>query len=155
MQQQKTATLKAIFSEVLADLAFMFTDDEPGGAAPGEQWLETTIGYYGPACGTLHLSCTRAFCAGLAANLLGVSPDDDNAAAAAEDAVKEFMNIVCGQFITATHGTEEVFNLTIPTIVELYETPSSVGEGSSESTTLSIEGQLVQLLYHPDVDPRT
>ena len=47
MLQQKTATLTTIFSEVLANLAFMFTDDEPGPPSAGDIWLETFISYQG------------------------------------------------------------------------------------------------------------
>ena len=39
------------------------------------------------------------------------------------DALREFMNVVCGQFITACHGTDRVFNLSIPTAVECAESP--------------------------------
>ena len=43
MLQQKAPTLTTILSEVLANLAFMFTDDESAEPAPDDRWLETTI----------------------------------------------------------------------------------------------------------------
>ncbi|MBU0718425.1 MAG: chemotaxis protein CheX [Planctomycetes bacterium] len=149
MLEQHTATLTAIFSDVLADLAFMFSDDEQPDVRAGDQWLETLIGYEGPHIGTLRLRCTREFSLKLAANLLGIEPDPDSAQEAAKDATKEFMNIVCGQLITALHGTEPVFNLTLPSIHELPETPDFSQKAESQSSTLSVEGQVIQLSYFP------
>lgn len=150
MQDQKTATLATIFSEVLANLAFMFTDEDPADPPVGDLWFETTIAYSGPVAGTLRLWCTRDFSTRLAANLLGTDPDDPGIEQSASDAVKEFMNIVCGQFVTASHGTEEVFSLTIPRIVELCETPDLKAGEEVETTVISVDGQFVQLSHLPD-----
>ena len=150
MQEQQTATLTTIFSEVLADLAFMFTDDNQTEPSSDDSWLDTTIAYEGSTCGTLRFRCTTEFSVLLAANLLGTQPGDADADAQAKDAVKEFMNILCGQFITAMHGTEDVFNLSIPTIRELEEAPDlSICDGD-QSSTLSVEGHVVQLSYSLD-----
>lgn len=153
MQNQATETLTTIFSEVLADLAFMFTDEEPGELTLGGEWLETTIGYTGCHTGVLRLRCTRVFSIQLAANLLGLDPEDIDTKRSAHDAVKEFMNIVCGQFITAAYGTEEVFDLTIPQVVELPEMPDLKAGGGTEESILSVDGQFVQLAHLPDQVP--
>ncbi len=153
MQDQKTATLATIFSEILANLAFMFTDQDLVDPPAGDVWFETTISYSGPVAGTLRLRCTRGFSTRLAANLLGTDPDDPETEQSASDAVKEFMNIVCGQFITAAHGTEEVFSLTIPEIVELPEKPDLTACEGVETSIVSVDGQLVQLSYLPKGTP--
>ncbi len=145
MQEQKTATLATIFSEVLANLAFMFTDEVAADVATGDLWLETTIAYKGPHKGTLRFRCSSNFSIQLAANLLGVDPKDDDAEEAAKDAAKEFMNIVCGQLVTAIHGTDDVFNLTIPEVRELSEVPDLAADDGSESATLCVDGNLIQL----------
>jgi CheY-specific phosphatase CheX len=149
MLQQKTATLRTIFSEVLANLAFMFTDEEEAEAPLGDTWLETVISYAGPSSGTLRFRCPTEFSALLAANLLGVDPLDDEAGAKGKDAVKGFMNIVCGQFITTVHGADDIFDLTIPEVLELPEAPDLKAMDSAESAALSVEGHLVQLSYLP------
>ncbi len=149
MPQQKTSTLAAIFSEVLANLAFMFNDEEDYDPCSGAAWLETTIEYRGPISERLRLYCTREFSVLLAANLLGVDPADDDAESQAEDAVKEFMNIVCGQLVTALHGTEPVFNLSIPQVTELPGTPDLNSSESNEAVNVSIEGHRVRLERQP------
>lgn len=187
MQDQKTATpttlttLTTIFSDVLANLAFMFTDEERPEPSTGDLWLETTITYSGqrsaindrqsaewvregnlaPAAqsapsrresapsrdreGTLRFRCSSDFSILLAANLLGIDPQDEDAEAKAKDAVKEFMNIICGQLVTAIHGSNEVFDLTIPQIRELPEAPNLGASDDSESSTLCVDGHVIQL----------
>jgi chemotaxis protein CheY-P-specific phosphatase CheC len=150
MLQQKTAKLTTIFSEVLANLAFMFTDDDPAPPTPGEIWFETQISYEGGTeRGTLLFLCNQEFARQLAANLLGIDPDEEDADLKGHDAVKEFMNIVCGQFVTAVHGSEQVFDLTIPAVQELSETPDLESTSCEESCTLSVEGTQIQLRYVP------
>jgi len=114
MLRQRTATPATIFSEVLANLAFMFTDEDIPAPAPGDPWLETIIEYRGSVCGTLTFLCTRGFARLLAANLLAIDPQDPAADTKAEDAAREFMNIVCGQLVTTLHGAERMFDLSIP-----------------------------------------
>ena len=153
MQDQKTATLATIFSEVLANLAFMFTDEDPAHPPPGDVWFETTIAYSGSVAGTLRLRCSRDFSTRLAANLLGTNPEDPDTEQSASDAVMEFMNIVCGQFVTTAYGTEEVFSLTIPEIAELPETPDLTACEGVETSVVSVDGQFVQLSHLPDGTP--
>jgi len=150
MEPLTTANLTPVFSDVLANLAFMFTDENRGDPSPATNWLETTISYHGPTSGTLKLQCPTEFGVLLAANLLGVDAEDDDAGSKAQDAVKEFMNIVCGQFVTTIHGTEQVFDLTIPQTRELTEPPDSTGHDESLVSTLTVEGHSVQLTYAPD-----
>lgn len=150
MQDQKTATLATTFSEVLANLAFMFTDEDLADPPSGDVWFETTIHYSGPAAGTLRLRCTADFSVQLAASLLGIAPDNADAEQGASDAVKEFMNIVCGQFVTAAYGTEGVFNVTIPEISELSDVPDLTVCVGVETCVVSVDDQFVQLSHLPD-----
>ncbi len=149
MQDQKTATLTTVLSEVLANLAFMFTDDGEFDAPVGERWLETTISYEGSTSGSLLLVCTGTFTQQLAANLLGVASSEETTEQESNDAVREFMNVVCGQFVTAAYGTEDVFNLTIPEVVELSVTPDfgDPEDVPDDTALLSVDGQWIRLLH--------
>ena len=149
MSPQTTAALTTVFSDVLGNLAFMFSDGDQADPSSAATWLETTIGYHGPSSGTLRLQCTSEFGVLLAANLLGIDPEDDDAESKAQDAVKEFMNIVCGQFVTAAHGTNDVFDLTIPATRTLEQMPDSLNCDDEWSSTLTVEGHCVQLTYAP------
>ncbi len=149
MQDQEALTLNTIFSEVLQNFAFMFHDEEDVETSPGDVWLEAVIRYRGPQEGTLRLRCTRDFALLLAANLLGTDPESADAPERAGDAAKEFMNILCGQYVTARHGVEDVFDLTIPEIKELTETPDFTPAPNEEAATFSVQGHRVQVLYRP------
>lgn len=153
MQPTTTVTLKTVFSDVLANLAFMFTDDTDATPPAGSGWLETTIGYHGPATGMLRFHCTRDFAVALAANLLGASPEDEDCVQQSQDAIGEFMNIVCGQFITATHGTEQVFDLTIPCTRDLPAPPEFITNDDASALALNVEGQRIELIYVADAVP--
>jgi hypothetical protein len=149
MPPSKPATLATIFSDVLADLAFLFTDEAPPPDTAEDTWLETTIGYRGPVSGDLTFRCPQPFTHLLAANLLGADPQTGVAEEQAHDAVKEFMNIVCGQLVTALHGTDEVFTLTIPGVRLLATPPDLTWNDDDHVSTLWVEGCQLQLLYFP------
>ena len=149
MQQQKTATLATIFSEILADLAFMFSEEDDTHLLPGDEWLETSINYKGTVSGTLRFWCSRSFSVILASNLLGIDPEDEDASSQARDAAKEFMNIICGQFVTAVHGTDSVYELSIPQIEELSETPGCSTTQDSEVAAFIVDGEQIRLSHMP------
>ena len=153
MQTQKAETLARIFSDVLADLAFMFTDEEDIACESlQDPWLETTIGYEGvEASGMLRLRCTRRFTQLLSINLLGADPDVTPSETQSNDAVREFMNIVCGQLVTAIHGTSAVFDLTIPVVTPLGGPPDFDESDGVAAATVSVEQCRLQLLYTPGV----
>lgn len=136
-----------IFSEVLANLAFMFTDEGEFVSDPDDQWLETTIDYNGPNTGTLILNCEREFSNTLATNLLGLDPEEQTEDRHALDATKEFMNIVCGQFVTAAYGSEDVYDLSIPEINTLEEAPDFSTNAEDETSILSVDGKPIQLIH--------
>jgi hypothetical protein len=108
--------LSAVVNEVLGNLAFLIGEDEPHETAAAGEWLEFSISYCGPRAGTLRCWCTPKLARQLAANLLGTEPQAGEAEAAAVDACREFINVLCGQLVTAWYGRQAVFTLTIPTV---------------------------------------
>ena len=76
METQKTTTLTVIFSEVLANLAFMFADEDVLEPSTEDNWMETVISYQGASRGKLTFNCTRDFSILLASNLLGLDPEE-------------------------------------------------------------------------------
>lgn len=149
MQDQKTTTLTTVLSDVLANLAFMFTENGEYETPAGERWLETLASYQGPVSGSLQLTCTETFATQLTVNLLGMESGEETTQQESNDAVKEFMNVICGQYVTAAYGTEDVFNLTIPEVIEQPITPV-FGDQELESqdmALLMVGGQWIQLLH--------
>ena len=133
--------LAAIVGDVLGDLAFLVSDDEQPEPTPDAVWMDCRISYSGPLGGTLRCWCTREFALQLAANLLGLSSDNQAVVDGLEDALCEFMNVVCGQFVTAHHGTDSVFNLSIPTASQCAQAPQFDFDGNETACALSISGE--------------
>ncbi len=149
MQQQKSATLTAIFSDVLANLAFMFTDEDDAPPEADGGWSEASIEYHGCVGGALRLVYPKPFAIELAANLLGTDPADVDAESQAADAVKELMNIICGQLVTAMHGTGAVFNLSIPQVEALSGVPDFSYEQNENICAIGVSGHKIQLSLVP------
>lgn len=139
--------LSAIVADVLGNLAFMVSDEEPNEYPPGAVWVECTVTYHGPPNGRLSCWCTRDFAIQLAANLLGIEPDESDALAGAEDAVREFMNVLCGQMVSIWHGSTSVFSLSIPTVRECLDLPSACGGPAGQHCQLSISGEPLYCSY--------
>ncbi len=150
MPPQQTTNLTEIFSDVLADLAFMMIDDEQLDPPSDTEILETRIEYSGPNRGALKLYCTREFSRTLAGNLLGIDTNDPDVEARAEDAVKEFMNIICGQTVTRLFGTEDVYDLSIPQVDVTFLTSDNSRNDSPDVANLNIEGEWIQLRHDPE-----
>jgi hypothetical protein len=133
--------LATVVVNVLGDLAFMVTDDGPGELPGGTVWMCGEISFRGSVAGTLRCWCTRDLATKLAANLLAVEPHEGEAQIGAEDALREFMNVLCGQLVTSWYGTAGVFNLSIPTVREGIGGPSADEADGKPLCQLSIEGQ--------------
>jgi hypothetical protein len=147
MSPAKTSTLRETFSDILANLAFMFSDDEVPAVLAGESWYETAIRYDGPRHGRLRLWCPQSFMTRLAANLLGVDPQEPETDVKGIDAVKELMNILCGQLVTEFHGGDAIFNLSIPECHRLEAAPRLGGPDDDDAFTLAVNGSGVRLVH--------
>ncbi len=75
----------------------------------------------------------------LAVNILGVDDEDELEEGDAADAVKELVNVICGQLLTSMFGTETVFQLTIPTVEELDRAGWEAAKADGEAIGLSID----------------
>jgi len=121
METKLEQTVSATFCRVLEQLAFMFA--EPAGrdafASQEGEWLILSIGFSGPLVGALQLVVPPRLCIALAANMLGMDDDDDAAGDKGLDAMKEVLNVTCGNILTELAGTDPVFTLTIPEVKPL------------------------------------
>lgn len=137
----RTPELTNVVLEVLGDLAFMVTDDRPAESPAGADWMQGEISYHGDARGTVRCWCTRGLAVRLAANLLGIEAEEGQAHLAAEDALREFMNVLCGQLVTAWHGRAGVFNLSIPRVSVGDGPPAQLGGAARDTCQVSVEGE--------------
>lgn len=115
---QKNVLIDSL-TEVLETTAFMM-------AIPPEEQLPTpekvvlvSIDFTGPVNGTIELCAGSEFAQMLAANVMGLEPDDQEALEKSTDAIKELVNITAGVLLTKlTNSPANIFNLTVPTAQE-------------------------------------
>lgn len=142
-----TPSLVQTFSDVLANLAFMLTADQGDAPPPDTRWLITRISYQGPCSGEVTLRCPEGFAGVLASNLLGIEPNDPEAHAKSHDAMKELMNVLCGQIVTSLHGTESIFSLSIPELQVLDADQLPAPPQDAQTASVFVEGYPVTLFY--------
>jgi CheY-specific phosphatase CheX len=144
-----TPNLATIVGGVLGDMAFLVEDDHQEKPVRAQAWLECSVTFSGPAVGTLRCWCTHGFATQLAANLLGSEADDEEVCGGAIDALREFMNVVCGQLVTAWYGTGQVFNLSIPAVKECGHQPRFDSGRGDTVCRLSVSGQPFYCMFRP------
>ena len=118
MKTNEREALSSVFCTVLERLAFMFGEQAEKDEIPRSSagYLAASISFIGPMRGTLSLTAPAAMCAQLAANILGLDESSAEALEGGQDALKEVLNIVCGQLITSIAGDSPVFDLTVPQV---------------------------------------
>ncbi len=121
MQSEYDTILSEVFCDVLINYGFMFGDPAPKDEllTSDTDYLRTTVSFAGHRTGVIGISTPADLGAQLAANVLGLEPDDDDSIESALDAVKELVNIVCGQFLTSAFGDEPIFDLLPPVSLEI------------------------------------
>lgn len=104
------------FLEVAEQLAFMFGAPADKGRLPlaGTPLSGAAVAFTGDRNGSLALVLPAAAAAEIAANILGLEPGATEAAAAAQDALAELVNVVCGHVVGALAGSGADFRLQPP-----------------------------------------
>ncbi|MCP4679418.1 MAG: chemotaxis protein CheX [Deltaproteobacteria bacterium] len=112
--------------ETLEEAAFIF-------ATPAKEvlsWskdkvLEARLSYTGEATGTLMMAATTDSIAEIAANMLGLEPDEPDVEMKQADALGEMLNIIGGVVVEAWFGSESEVQLDVPRLrtlaVDEYE----------------------------------
>ncbi|MHC4715583.1 MAG: chemotaxis protein CheX [Planctomycetota bacterium] len=117
-------TLCYVAEEQFESLAFMFPvpEDPDTPETVAEEWTTVRVGFAGPFGGQLHLAVPSRMLPILGANMLGM---DDGAPSPDQqvDALKEMINVVCGNLLPTIAGAEAVFNVEAPELVGAGPSP--------------------------------
>jgi CheY-specific phosphatase CheX len=110
--------LVTVFSRVAEELAFMFTDTpDPDDVETAKNvFVKAHMRFKGPINGTLNMIVPESMCPQIAANVLGLDPTDEMFLQAPHDAVKELLNVTCGNLLTEMAGEDPVFDLLPPEV---------------------------------------
>ncbi|MCD6392549.1 MAG: chemotaxis protein CheX [Planctomycetes bacterium] len=102
-------------TEALETTAFMMALPPEEEMPSPTQGVLVRIDFNGPVSGTVELWTGSEFSQMIAANIMGIEPDDEEAQTKSIDAVKELVNIIGGVLLTKlTDSPSDMFNLTVP-----------------------------------------
>lgn len=137
------------FASVMERLAFVFAEPCAGTPPPPpvSPALLVSIGFGGVLAGTIDLAVSRALCVEIAANMLGVDSSDERARERAEDAIREVLNVTCGQILTDLAGERPMFTLTMPRTRELSPELTSELAHDSGTSAFKIDSETVWLRF--------
>ncbi len=123
MDEETREKIDEIFCDVIEKMAFMFGESVPEDELPpaGSEFVRTEMTFSGATEGSIVMAVPAQMCAEVAANVLGVDIDSDLAESRSCDALKELLNVTCGNILTALAGEEPVFDLHPPTLSEINE----------------------------------
>ncbi|MFP4355083.1 MAG: chemotaxis protein CheX [Phycisphaerae bacterium] len=119
MSNKLDETLAGVAEDTIMSLAFLFlmSEDEAGGIE-ADASVTASVEFSGPFAGALFLSAPQPMLDELAANMLGFEqgeaglPSDD----VKNDALKELLNVICGNLLPEIAGNEAVFKVHAPQI---------------------------------------
>jgi chemotaxis protein CheX len=153
MNDKISKILAGIASETFEGLAFMFGfPEEEETADSGESMVVTRVGFQGPFSGRMIMAVTRQTVQELTENMLGlddgeaeISPDDQ------ADALKETINVICGNLLPAIAGKDAVFDIQPPEILEDASSFEKTPHGEFMSVAkLSIDDEPCHLSLYID-----
>jgi len=120
--------LSQVAIETFEKLAFMFAFPKEEAGQPVENRVSAGVVFRGPFSGQVIIHISDAILPELAANMLGVEDEGAVTLDQQYDALKETLNIVCGNLLPAIAGDEPVFHVEMPRILSGGEGLSSVPE---------------------------
>jgi hypothetical protein len=104
-------------NRIFAEAAYMFVDkvNEIDGSLPDpDQFEGVSLMFNGEWAGEFHLWADSRFAAQAAANMLGIDENGNLAQSKGLDAMKELLNMIAGNFLTAAFGDEPKFEQGLP-----------------------------------------
>jgi chemotaxis protein CheY-P-specific phosphatase CheC len=119
MNERVAQTLADETIETLEKLAFIFAESEDDlDQFSDAERITVSADFTGPWPGTLVMEFGVEGLAELSANMLGLDEDETISEEEQRDALKEALNIICGNVLPAIAGSEAVFNISSPQVSE-------------------------------------
>jgi CheY-specific phosphatase CheX len=110
--------ISKIAAETLDKLAFMFASPyDPEDSIQEDPDKGVSASFNGPFSGTLAMKVSEKLLSEIAGNMLGVDDEDEIAPDDKIDALKETINVICGNILPAIGGKQAVFNIGAPEII--------------------------------------
>ncbi len=116
--EQIKETLYSVAEEVLEKLAFIFSfPEEERELMDYNDAVIARVSFKGPFMGTLTMAVSADAIPEIAGNMLGLEDNFDATTEQQYDALKELINVICGNLLPAIAGKQTVFNVEAPNII--------------------------------------
>jgi CheY-specific phosphatase CheX len=109
-----------VAEEVMGKLAFMFSFPQTEGNEDDNNRpsIFATVSFKGPFEGKLIMAVASVLLPQLAGNMLGLEQETDSSPEEQRDALKELINVVCGNLLPELAGKQAIFKVGVPEILE-------------------------------------
>lgn len=146
------ATITNNFCAVFEQFSFMIVNPEHKDNLEQEVsgCLNASIRFSGHRKGSLLLAVPNNMCPELAANILGVEKSQVQGSETCADALKEMLNITCANLLTAIHGEEPFFDISLPIAVSMNRSQWSSLLEDERTQAFRIDGHPCLLLYREE-----
>ncbi len=142
MRAKLEEILSQVTIETLEKLAFMFAfSDEGEESHPTDFMATASVSFTGPFSGTLVMMMSIEVLQELAANMLGLDDGEEITEDQRFDALKETMNVICGNLLPAIAGDKVVFDIDVPEVLPKDQEVKK-GAGIPDEYELSAEVSL-------------
>ena len=120
-ENQDLRMLGRVVIEILEEAAFLFCEpmDEMNRTELSPEVLMAKLGFKGPSSGEMIFSAPPETALEIAANLLGLDPNDPEVSGKGAEAVGEILNIIGGALLKEWFGSSADFEMGIPEVMRV------------------------------------
>ncbi|OQY14545.1 MAG: hypothetical protein B6I30_00160 [Desulfobacteraceae bacterium 4572_187] len=150
MRDKMDKVISKVVTETIEKLVFMFASlYDPENSTEEDPDIGVSVSFTGPFSGTLCMKVSGEVLSEIAVNMLGVDDEDEITLDDMNDALKETVNVICGNVLPVIGGKEAVFNIGSPEIIpEGEDLKGSDGEELASDVKLSLdEGRCDLVLF--------
>lgn len=154
MKPEHNEVIEKVFCEVLEKFAFMFVEPAERNdlSLADETFLMADMRFSGEINGTLKLAVPGELSLEIAANILGIDPEQIEDDERAKDAIREVLNVTCGHLMTEISGDKPVFNLSVPNVEYLPHAKWDLLLQEPGTIGFLIEDRPAALMFHVEDD---
>ena len=147
MGDSKKVGLKKIVSDSMEKLAFMFfVSDAFREPIQFQDAVTAEVSYTGIFSGRLAMVITEPALTELAANMLGIDTEDVEQNHL-HDALKETVNIICGNWLPIEGGDEAVFHIDAPRVLSPSEAAASLTSQPAILEKMSVDEEPCDIYF--------
>ncbi len=149
MTEKIEKIMKRVIIETLEQLAYVFSSPEDEMDLLTPDSMAVTVDFSGPFSGQLTMKTTTLVVLELTANMLGID-EEEITLEQQSDALKETVNILCGNLLPAIAGDQDIFNINAPKIIDSEEIEEP--EKAFSKAYLSIDDEMCVVYLFVDGD---